>query len=195
MDLFSRDNTGAIIKRLEKEHPEIQFLFYKDSTGVVSCYLYGFQYALNHQADYIIEMDCGGSHAPEDLPQFIEKLHDGYDCVFGSRFMKGGQMVNVPLYRKLISRGGTVLANLLLGTSLTDMTSGFEGFQRSALERLDFMRFYSRGHFYQTEMKFRCRNFRVIEVPITYRSSTSSFRMKSLTEALRILLVLYRERR
>ncbi len=79
-----------------------------------------------------------------------------------------------PLYRRILSSGGTLLSNLVLGTSLKDMTSGFEGFQRATLESLDFDAFLSTGHMYQTEMRFYCRNMNTIEVPIHYVGSASS---------------------
>lgn len=85
----------------------------------------GFAKALSDNADYIIEMDGGGSHLPDELPQFIEKLNEGYDCVWGSRFVKGGEISNHPLYRRVLSSGGTFLSKLILDTKLKDMTSGY----------------------------------------------------------------------
>ena len=89
-----------------------------------------------------------------------------------------------------MSSGGTILANVVLGTRLKDMTSGFEGFQRYVLEDLKLDRFLSTGHMYQTEMRYYCRNYRTIEVPIHYVGSESSFRFKVVVEALRILFQL-----
>ena len=95
-----------------------------------------------------------------------------------------------PWYRRLLSSGGTYLANLVLGTRLRDMTSGFEGFQRHVLESLDLDRFLSKGHMYQTEMRYYCRNLKTVEVPIHYRGGASSLKWKSVAEALKILFQL-----
>ncbi len=187
MDAYSKDNTEAIIRSLEQENDHIRLIFHEKSRGVVSCYLYGFQMALKDGAERIIEMDGGGSHLPEEIPQFIEKLDEGYDCVFGSRYVRGGDISNHPLYRRMLSSGGTILANLILGTKLKDMTSGFEAFQRPVLEAFDLDKFLSTGHMYQTEMRFYCRKYHSIEVPIHYIGSESSLKFKSVKEALQIL--------
>ena len=137
-----------------------------------------------------LEMDGGGSHSPSEIPQFIEKLEEGYDCVWGSRFIEGGEIANQPLYRRILSGGGTILSNLVLGTKLRDMTSGFEGFQRYVLESMDLKAFLSTGHMYQTEMRYYCRNYHTIEVPIHYVGGSSSLKFKSVKEALKILFQL-----
>ena len=189
IDAYSKDNTEAIIRSYEKTG-RIKCIFYKESTGVISCYLEGFRQALKDGAEQIIEMDGGGSHAPSEIPQFIEKLDAGYDCVWGSRFVKGGGISEHPLYRRLLSSGGTILANLVLGTRLKDMTSGFEAFKREVLERFDFDKFLSTGHMYQTEMRYYCRKYKTVEVPIHYIGGASSLKTKYVTEALKILFKL-----
>ena len=190
MDNYSKDKTQKIVEEFEQKTDKVKLIFYKESYGVISCYLEGFRRALADGAEQIIEMDGGGSHLPTEVPLFIEKLEEGYECVWGSRFVKGGGISNHPLYRRILSSGGTLLANIVLGTSLKDMTSGFEGFQRNVLESMDLDKFLSKGHMYQTEMRYYCRNYHTVEVPIHYVGSESSFRMKSVTEALRILFKL-----
>ena len=190
IDSYSKDRTEEIIREMEKKYNRIKLLFYKESRGVITCYLYGFKKALEDGAERIIEMDGGGSHLPKEIPQFIDKLDEGYDCVWGSRFISGGDITNQPWYRRVLSSGGTVLANMVLGTKLKDMTSGFEGFQRNILEMMNLDAFLSLGHIYQTEMRFYCRNLKTIEVPINYIGSQSSIKLKSVTEALKLLFQL-----
>ncbi len=188
MDNYSKDNTQEIVEQYErKTDGKIHLLFHEKSKGVVSCYLYGFQKALEDEADYIIEMDGGGSHLPSELSQFVEKLNEGYECVFGSRFIKNGGVINDPLYRRLLSKGGTYLGNCVLKTQFVDMTSGFEAFRREVLERMDLNKFLSKGHIYQTEMRYYCRNFKYIEVPIHYFAGDSSLNIKSVREAISVL--------
>lgn len=190
VDNFSKDNTEEIIRDYEKKTGRVKCVFYKESRGVISCYLEGFRQALADGAECVIEMDGGGSHSPKEIPQFVDALNQGYDCVWGSRFVKGGDISNHPLYRRILSSGGTILANLVLGTKLKDMTSGFEGFQADVLRRLDLSNFLSNGHMYQTEMRFYCRNLNTIEVPIHYIGGSSSLKFKSVIEALKILFQL-----
>lgn len=190
IDNYSKDQTENIIREREKITDKVKCIFYKESRGVISCYLEGFRRALQDGAECIIEMDGGGSHSPKEIPQFIEKLEEGYECVWGSRFVSGGGIENHPLYRRILSKGGTILSNLVLGTKLKDMTSGFEAFQRQVLEEMDLDAFLSQGHMYQTEMRYYCRNKRTIEVPIHYIGGSSSLKGSSVTEALRILFEL-----
>lgn len=190
IDNYSRDRTEEIIREREKGSEKVKCIFHEKSDGVVSCYLEGFKRALADGAEQILEMDGGGSHLPSEIPGFLEMLDRGYECVWGSRFMEGGSMREQPLYRRFLSQGGTILANLVLGTRLKDMTSGFEGFQRKVLESMDLDAFLSKGHMYQTEMRFYCRNKDTIEVPIHYVGTASSLKTSSVTEALRLLFQL-----
>ncbi len=189
IDDYSKDNTEQIIRSYEATG-RVKCIYYKESRGVISCYLEGFRQALNDGAECVLEMDGGGSHKPGEIPEFIKYLEEGYDCVWGSRFVKGGGLVDQPLYRMILSSGGTIVSNIFLGTRLKDMTSGFEGFQRSVLERLNLDRFLSKGHIYQTEMRYYCRKLHTIEVPIHYTGSSSSLKFKSVVEAFDVLFKL-----
>ena len=195
VDSYSKDRTEEIIREKEKSSNKVKCIFYRESTGVISCYLEGFRQALADGAERILEMDGGGSHLPAEIPQFLERMEEGYDCVWGSRFMEGGSMKEQPLYRRILSQGGTYLSNFVLGTRLKDMTSGFEGFQREVLESMNLDRFLSTGHMYQTEMRYYCRNLRTIEVPIHYVGTASSLKGSSVTEALKLLFQLKRNER
>lgn len=192
IDNYSKDNTEHIIREYEQKTDKVKCIFYKESRGVVSCYLEGFRQALEDGADRIIEMDGGGSHNPSELPKFIEKLDEGYECVWGSRFIKGGGLFKCPWYRRLLSWGGTFLSNLILGTRLKDMTSGYEAFQRKILNEMNLDKFLSKGHMYQTEMRYYCRNCKAIEIPIHYLAGKSSLKWGSVGEALQILFQLKR---
>lgn len=190
IDSYSKDRTEEIIRNKESQSDRVKCIFYKESQGVISCYLEGFRQALSDGAEQIIEMDGGGSHLPSEIPRFIEKLEEGYDCVWGSRFVEGGGISDLPLYRRVLSGGGTYLANFVLGTRYKDMTSGFEAFRREILLQMDLDEFLSRGHIYQTEMRYYCRNYHTVEVPIHYRGSDSSLKGSSVTEALKVLFQL-----
>ena len=190
VDSYSKDRTEEIIREKEKISDRVKCIFYQESTGVISCYLEGFRQALADGAERILEMDGGGSHRPAEIPQFLEKMEEGYDCVWGSRFMEGGSMKEQPLYRRILSQGGTFLSNFVLGTKLKDMTSGFEGFQRKVLENMNLENFLSTGHMYQTEMRYYCRSLKTIEVPIHYVGTASSLKGSSVTEALKLLFQL-----
>ena len=190
IDDFSKDDTEKIIREKAEQNDKIKLIYYKESRGVISCYLEGYRQALEDGADRIIEMDGGLSHDPKQLPMFMAKLDEGYDCVWGSRFMKGGGVSDLPLYRRILSGGGTFLSNFVLGTRLKDMTSGYEAFQRKVLENINLDQIMSTGHMYQTEMRFYCRNLNTVEVPIHYVGSSTGLKASTVIEALSILFKL-----
>lgn len=189
IDNYSKDRTEEIIREFEPTG-RVKCIFHEKSHGVVDCYLEGFRQALLDGAEWIVEMDGGYSHLPKELPQFIGKLEEGYECVWGSRFIEGGEIAELPLYRRILSGGGTFLSNLVLGTKLKDMTSGYEAFQKEVLLPLNLEEFLSKGHMYQTEMRFYCRNRKAVEVPIHYVGGQTSLKMKSVTNALSVLFQL-----
>ncbi|MGN1422786.1 MAG: glycosyltransferase [Oscillospiraceae bacterium] len=196
IDSYSKDKTEEIIRNAEQTYNgRVKCIFHEKSTGLISCYLYGFTRALGDNAEFVIEMDGGGSHDPAELPQFIENLEKGYDCVWGSRFVKGGSISNHPLYRRLLSSGGTFLSNLILHTKLKDMTSGYEAFNADVLKQMDLDKFLSTGHMYQTEMRFYCKDFNTVEVPITYIGGESSLKPKAVFEAIKLLFMLKKNRK
>ncbi len=195
IDDYSKDDTEKIIRRKAEGNPRIKLIYYKESRGVISCYLEGYRQALLDGADRIIEMDGGLSHDPKQIPMYMDKLDQGYDCVWGSRFIKGGGVSDLPLYRRILSSGGTILANLVLGTRLKDMTSGYEAFQRHVLENINLDQIMSTGHMYQTELRYYCRNLNCIEVPIHYVGSSTGLKLQTVIEALEILFKLKKHER
>jgi dolichol-phosphate mannosyltransferase len=195
LDRASKDGTLELVRGLERERAGVRVVWAPENRSVVDAYLRGYREALDSGCEWILEIDAGYSHQPTDIPAFFEKMSEGFDCVFGSRFCAGGQITDSSLKRKFISRGGTFLANLLLGTRLTDMTSGFELFKRAALEHVLARGIHSRGHFFQTEIKAHCQHLRLTEVPIHYRSASDSVNKSVLKDAFRNLWRLHRARR
>jgi hypothetical protein len=160
---------------------------------VADAYVRGYREALAAGCDWILEIDAGFSHEPSDIGTFLEAMAEGRDCVFGSRFGAGGRNLGTRR-RQLISRGGTALTNALLGTELTDMTSGFQLFTRATLETILAKGISSKGPFFQTEMKIHCRNLRLVEIPIRYNAGSHRVGRRAITESLVNLSRLFRRR-
>ena len=194
LDTVSKDNTRQLLEELSKSEPHLRVIWAPENRNVVDAYRRGYREALGAGSDWILEMDAGFSHRPEDIPQFFDKMAAGCDAVFGSRFMKGGTMKDSGVRRVLISRGGTVLSNLVLGTRLEDMTSGFEMFTRKTMERLLEKGITSNGPFFQTEIKFYCRNLKIAEVPIQYAGASFPVKNSTLVQSLKELWRLRRDR-
>jgi len=195
LDNACRDRTRTLLEELQKTEPRLRVIWAPEDRCVVDAYVRGYHEALNAGCDWILEIDAGFSHQPENIPQFFQTMSQGYDCVFGSRFCEGGEITDSSRKRKLLSRGGTVLTNALLGTKLKDMTSGFELFSRAALEHVLAKGIESRGHFFQTEIKINCRNLKIVEVPIHYRAASNSVNQHVIKDSLSNLWRMYRLKR
>lgn len=195
LDHQSQDQTLQILNDRQKEEPSLRIVWAPENTCVVDAYVRGYREALAAGCDWILEIDCGFSHQPSDIPQFFERmLQGGHDCVFGSRFCDGGAIAADSPGRRFISRSGTILSNALLGTSLKDMTSGFELFSRSALVYVLDTGIKSRGPFFQTEIRAYCHRLDIVEVPIHYRGASHKINGTALKDAFRNLWRLFRLR-
>lgn len=193
LDNASRDNTREILESLQKQDSHVQLVWAPQNKCVVDAYIAGFRAAIDDGADYLLEMDGGGTHLPGEIPLFINKILDGYDCVFGSRFTKNAEM-EAGLKRHFFSRGGTIAARIMLGMKISDATSGFEAFKTESLKKIISKKLISTGHFYQTEIRFRARNFNYAEVPIHYSNPVNKIPSKYIRNAFYGLIACFFER-
>jgi dolichol-phosphate mannosyltransferase len=169
IDDNSPDGTGEIADRLAAERPWVQVLHRPQKEGLGPAYLDGFRRALDLGADLILEMDCDFSHDPADVPRLVEAAKSA-DLVLGSRYVPGGGTRNWGVMRRLISRGGSLYAQLLLGVPVRDLTGGFKCYRRAVLETIDLAAIESKGYAFQIETTYRAlkAGFRVVEVPIVF---------------------------
>lgn len=166
----SPDGTGEIADRLAAADPRVHVMHRTSKQGLGSAYRAGFAWGLARDYDTVLEMDADGSHRPEDLEQILAASAAGADLVLGSRWVPGGGVVNWPLSRRLISRGGTLYARLMLGLPVRDATGGFRAFRRDTLARLPLDDVASQGYCFQIDMTRRvvAAGMTVVEVPITF---------------------------
>ena len=113
IDRASKDDTLQLVSEHAKTTPDLKVIWAPENRGVVDAYVRGYREALALNPDWILEIDAGFSHQPEDIPVLFAKMREGYDCVFGSRFCEGGSISDSSKKRYWISWGGTVLTNLL----------------------------------------------------------------------------------
>lgn len=194
LDKVCKDDTLALLRAHAEARPTLRVIWAPDNKSVVDAYLRGYHEALAADCDWILEIDAGFSHQPEDIPRFFDAMLRGYDCVFGSRFCEGASVSDSSMPRKLISLGGTWLTNRVIGTKLRDMTSGFELFSREALAGVLARGIQSRGPFFQTEIKCYCRNLHIAEVPIHYRAASHAIGSSALKDSFNNLWRLFRLR-
>jgi dolichol-phosphate mannosyltransferase len=169
IDDNSPDGTGEIADRLAAELDAVDGLHRERKEGLGPAYIAGFRRALRDGAELILEMDCDFSHDPDDVPRLIEAA-TGTDLVLGSRYVRGGRVGNWGFLRRLISRGGSLYAQVLLGLHVRDLTGGFKCYRRTVLEALPLDEIHSRGYAFQIETTYRAirKGFTVVEVPITF---------------------------
>ena len=194
LDNVSKDNTRDLLEALAREQPQVRVVWAPENRSVVDAYIRGYRETVAAGCDWILEIDAGFSHQPADIPRFFSAMAQGYQCVFATRFAQGGSISETSPRRRAVSRGGTALTNLLLGTKLTDMTSGFELFSRPVLQQVLDKGIRSRGPFFQTEIKTYCRGLCWAEVPIQYRAASHNVSNASLHDAFSNLWRLFRLR-
>jgi dolichol-phosphate mannosyltransferase len=171
VDDNSPDGTGVIADDLATKIDGVEVLHRPGKQGLGRAYLAGFAHALQNGADYVLEMDADFSHDPHDLPRLIETAEQGADLVLGSRYVEGGSVTDWGLLRKLVSRGGSWYARVVLNVHIRDLTGGFKCFRRSVLEALDLNAVHADGYGFQIELTYRTikAGFRVVEIPIVFR--------------------------
>lgn len=170
VDDNSPDGTGQIEDELAAENPRVHVMHRAGKLGLGTAYIQGFRWGIDRGYDYLFEMDADGSHDPHYLPQMLALAEDGADAVIGSRYVPGGGTVNWGLGRKVISRGGSLYARIVLGIDVRDVTAGFLCWRRSALEAIDIATITSNGYSFQIEMKYRAlkKGLRLVETPIVF---------------------------
>jgi len=152
IDNNSPDGTAKIIREWQEKNPRIHLLSRAGKSGLASAYKAGFQWALDHGYDRMIQMDVDLSHEPESLPDFLKAL-DHSDFVVGSRYCAGGKISGWSFIRKFISWGGNVYARILLRIPIRDATGGFNGWSRSILGKIKLDQVKSQGYTFQIELK------------------------------------------
>src|SRR5262245_32570481 len=194
VDNSSVDTTRRQVEEYGLRDHRVLLVWAPENRCVVDAYFAGYRAAVGAGAQWILEMDGGFSHLPEEIPLFIAAINHGYDYVAGCRFMKGGSYKGA-VTRKMISWGGARLSNLLLGTRMLDMTSGFECFSRSAMLLVLKHGVRSRAHFFQTEIKYLLRDSKWVEIPISYSNPSKSVGASNLLEAFSNLYTMYKKSR
>lgn len=171
VDDNSPDGTAEAVQSLQLEFLDKLFLeVRKEKAGLGTAYIHGFKWALDRGYEYIFEMDADFSHRPADLSRLHRACLNGADVAIGSRYKKGVNVVNWPLFRILLSYGASFYVKFITGMKVHDPTAGFICYKRKVLEeiKLDNVRFI--GYAFQIEMKYRAylKKFKLEEVSIIF---------------------------
>ena len=199
VDDDSPDGTGRLADELAAADPRIRVRHRAAKQGLGRAYLDGFGVALAGGAERVVQMDADFSHDPATLPALIAPLEaDRADLVIGSRYVTGGGVVDWGIGRKVISRGGSLFARIVLGLPVNDLTGGFKAWRASTLAAIPFAGVHAGGYVFQIEMTFRAdrAEARITEVPITFRDrrvGQSKMSRRIVVEALVVVVQLRAE--
>ena len=195
IDDNSPDGTGAIADELAGADARIHVLHRGGKEGLGRAYLAGFRWALARDYKFVIEFDADFSHNPVYLPTMVELLAER-QVVIGSRRVAGGGTEDWGALRRAISAAGSIYAKTVLGVPINDLTGGFNGFQRVALEAIDLDSITTAGFGFQIEIKYRAarRGLSVIEMPIIFKDRQLGTSKMSLAIFLEALLGVWRLR-
>ena len=187
----SPDGTADIVKRLMQEFPDRLFIKErKGKLGLGTAYLDGFRWALEHNYQYVFEMDADFSHNPDDLERLYEVCASGKgDVAVGSRYVDGKiSVVNWPIMRLLMSYYASAYARFVTRMKVYDATAGYVCYTRKVLEKMNFDKVQFVGYAFQIEMKYTATKlgYKIAEVPIIFTDrvlGTSKMSMKIFKEA------------
>lgn len=195
VDDGSPDGTGDLADRIAAADPAVHVLHRPRKSGLGGAYTAGFTWGLQRGYQVLVEMDADGSHAPEQLVSLLaavgvrravggegpsggrsgsshegEESLGGADLALGSRWVPGGRVVDWPLTRQLLSRGGNTWARWAMGVPLRDATGGYRAYRARALHAVDLPSVRSEGYCYQLDLAARVvrAGLPVVEVPITF---------------------------
>jgi dolichol-phosphate mannosyltransferase len=176
IDDGSPDGTASVVEEIITQHPGRIFLEKRaGKQGLGTAYIHGFRWALSKAYQYIFEMDADFSHNPLDLIRLYKACHQqGADVAVGSRYVKGGGVINWPANRIALSKGASLYTRLLLWMPLRDPTAGFVCYRRAVLESIDLSSIRFVGYAFQIEMKYASwrLGFVIKEVPILFQDRT-----------------------
>lgn len=170
VDDNSPDGTGKLADQLAAEHPRTHVLHRDQKAGLGRAYLAGFQWALERDYEFVLEMDADLSHNPDDVPRLIAAAEQGAACALGSRYLGGIRIINWPLTRLMLSKFAAIYVRLVTGMPVCDPTGGFKCFTRAALLALRLDEIQSNGYSFQIELNHRLwrQGHSIVEVPIVF---------------------------
>jgi dolichol-phosphate mannosyltransferase len=170
----SPDGTGEIADQLAEQDDHIHVMHRPGKQGLGSAYIAGFRWGLAEGYDVLVEMDADGSHQPEELHKLLDRIAHGADLAIGSRWMKGGRVVNWPVSREILSRGANIYVRQMLGIPVRDATAGYRAYRSATLEKIGIDDVESQGYCFQVDLTLRTvrHDLRVVEVPITFVERT-----------------------
>ncbi len=190
VDDNSPDGTGALADAIAARDARVHVLHRDHRDGLGRAYLAGFAWARTNGYDVVVEMDADGSHPAATLPAMLDALTQTPrpGLVIGSRWVRGGSVVNWPRRRLLLSRAANAYARIALGMPVHDITAGYRAYPIDVVTAIS-ADISSRGYSFQIEMALRVfdAGYPIVEIPIVFRereAGTSKMSVGIVIEAM-----------
>jgi dolichol-phosphate mannosyltransferase len=198
VDGNSPDGTSETVLELAKTYPFLRLLKETEKAGLGAAYIFAFKHVLKEiPSDAVLEMDGDLQHNPAEVLSLVGKIEEGYDYVIGSRFVKGGSIpAEWGLHRKLLSVGGNLFTQILLGTkNIHDYTSGFRATRSTLLAKMDLDAILSKGFAYKMDLLYQANKLgaKIVEVPIHFgvrEDGESKMERNNMLDSLRVVITI-----
>jgi len=172
VDDGSPDGTADLVDAVTVQHPRVTVMRRTSKDGLGAAYRAGFAVGLEgpQQYDALVHIDADLSHPVEMVPQLVQALADGAEVAVASRYVRGGEVVGWPWYRRLLSGWGNAYSRAVLGVPMRDVTAGFRAYSIDALRRIDPLATTAEGYVFHTEMSVRSsdQHLRIVELPLRF---------------------------
>lgn len=171
IDDNSPDGTAEEVKKIQQQHSNLHLVQRTGKLGLGTAYITGFRWALERDYEYIFEMDADFSHDPNSLIPLLKACENGADMSVGSRYIRGGKIVNWPKDRIMMSYFASIYVRLITWLPVADTTGGFVCYKRNTLLGINLDKITFVGYAFQIEMKYAVwsSGFKIKEVPITFK--------------------------
>lgn len=176
----SRDRTRAILDRLGQEIAELRVVENSKPNGFGFAVRRGLA---DFRGDAVVLVMADGSDSPADVISFYRKLHEGYDCVFGSRFIRGGRVLDYPLPKLVLNRLGNQIIRLLFFSRYNDFTNAFKMYRRSVIAGVQPLLAHHFNLTVEIPLKAMVRGFTFAVVPNTWanrKEGISKFKIREM---------------
>jgi dolichol-phosphate mannosyltransferase len=175
----SHDDTEKILVQLSTKYPQIQYVNNPPPNGFGLAVRAGLE---RFTGDAVAIVMADGSDRPEDLVQYYRKLLEGYDCVFGSRFIKRGGVHDYPLHKLIINRLANWFIKLLFGLRFNDVTNAFKCYRRHVIQGLKPLLSHHFNLTVELPLKAIVRGYSYTVVPIHWQNRTTGISKLKIKE-------------
>ena len=170
VDDSSPDGTEDKVKILQEKYDKLFILNQEKKGGLKKAYINGFKWGLKNNFDVFTTLDADFSHNPKYIKTIIEYLNEGYQAIYGSRYIAGGNTQETNLFKNFISIGGNKYLRFVLGKDLYDWTEGFNTYTKEVLDNINLDSILANGYIMHAEMKYKILHlgYKYKEFPINF---------------------------